>query len=66
MQLQFERFLLAYHTTYNAFFMVLLSVSFIFADSQFCGAYDGFFVFFIVATLIIEVLFEQFSIHTAV
>ena len=55
--------------------MDLLCVSFIFADSEICqfgGMCDGFLCLteiiriFLVATLIIEVLFDQFYICAAV
>ena len=67
---------MAYHGTYNAFLMDLPESSFvIFADSEgvdLAVSHDGFpsywksSVFFIVATLIAVVLFEQFLIRNAV
>jgi len=78
MSLQPERCLLAYCSTCNAFFMDLLVSSFVFHSSlltvksvDLVVARDGFLcitetVFFIVATLIIEVLFKQLLICTAV
>ena len=71
--------LLAYRSTYNAFFMHLPVSSFVCHSSLLTAkgvdlavARDGFpskwemSVFFIVAILIAEVLFEQFLICTAV
>ena len=70
---------MAYHSAYNAFFMDLPVSSFVSHSSLLTAksfdlavVCDGFplkqksFVFFIVATLIAEVLFEQFLIRTAV
>ena len=70
---------MAYHSTYNAFFMDLPVSSFVSHSSLLTAkgvdlsvARDGFplkrksSVFFIVAILIAEVLFEQFLIRTAV
>ena len=71
--------LLAYCSMYNAFFMNLLVSSFVSHSSlltakgvELVVAHDGFpskwksSVFFIVATLIAEVLFEQYLICYAV
>ena len=79
MSLRPERCLLPYRSTYNAFFMDLPVSSFVSHSSLLTAksvdlvvARDGFpskwklSVFFIVATLIAEVLFEQFLICTAV
>ena len=70
---------LVYHSTYNAFFMDLPVSSFVSQSSLLTAksadlavAHDGFpsqwksSIFFIVATLIAEVLFEQFLVCTAV
>ena len=79
MSLRPKRCLLAYHSTYNAFFMDLLVYSFVCHSSLLTAKgvdlaveHDGFpskwklSVLFIVAILIAEVLFKQFSIRTAV
>ena len=76
--LQPDRFLLAYHSMYNAFFMDLPLSFFVSHSSLLTGkgvdlarAHDGFpskqksSVFFIMAILIAEVLFKQFLIRTA-
>ena len=70
---------MAYRSTYNAFFMNLPVSSFVSHSSllivksvNLAVACDGFplkqklSIFFIVDTMIAEVLFEQFLIHTAV
>ena len=74
-----NRCLLAYRSTYSAFFMDLPLSSFVshsflltVKSIDLVVACDGFpleqkpSVFFIVAILIVEVLFEQFLIRTAV
>ena len=79
MLLRPERCLLAYHSTYNAFFMDLPVSSFVSHSSlltvkgvDLAVARDGFplkrklSVFFIVIILIAEVHFEHFLIRTAV
>ena len=79
MSLQTDRCLLAYRSTHNAFFMDLLVSSFVSHLSLLTGkgvdlarARDGFpskwklSVFFIVAILITEVLYNQFLIRIAV
>ena len=79
MLLRAERCLLAYRSTYNAFFMDIPVSSFVSHSSlltvksvDLVVVRDGFpskrksSIFFIVATLIAEVLFEQFLIRTAV
>ena len=79
MLLRPERYLLAYRILYNAFIMNLPVSSFMSHSSLLTAkgvdlavARDGFLskrkssIFFIVAILIAEVLFEQFLIRTAV
>ena len=78
MSLRLKRCLLAYCSMYNAFFMDLPVPFFVSLSSLLTAksvnlavAHDGFpskwklSVFFIVAILIAEVLFEQFLICTA-
>ena len=65
--LQTDRYLLAYRSTYNAFFMDLLCVLFIFVDDKQCRFGSSTqWLFYVVATLITEVMFEKFLIHIAV
>ena len=77
--LQPDTCLLAYRSTYSAFFMDLPVSSFVSHSSlltakgvDLAAARDGFYsywkssVFFTVSTLIAEVLFKQFLIRTAV